>query len=134
MNAIEIIKDLVITESGIDIAERTRRREVIEIRGLFFHVAKTLKPMSTFNSMGKSVGVNHATVIHSMGMFDTYTKYNKELNRLKEIIINRYRLEHKFYAVNSIDDEIERLENRIILLREHRENLQKEKELFASVN
>jgi hypothetical protein len=69
-----------------------------------------------------------------MGMFDTYTKYNKELNRLKEVIINRYRLEHKFYAVTSIDAEIERLENRINLLREHKENLQKEKELFASVN
>jgi chaperonin cofactor prefoldin len=53
---------------------------------------------------------------------------------LKEVIINRYRLEHKFYAVTSIDDEIERLENRINLLREHKENLQKEKELFASVN
>jgi hypothetical protein len=134
MNGIEIIKDLVINESGIDIGERTRRREVIEMRGLFFHITKLVKPLSTFNSMGKSVGVDHATVIHSLNMFETYTKYNKELNRLKEIIINRYRLEHKFYLVTSIDDEIERLENRINLLREHKEKLEKDKQLFASVN
>jgi hypothetical protein len=123
MSDIDIIKDLVIKESGIDIGEKTRRREVIEMRGLFFHVTKTLKPLSTFNSMGKSVGVNHATVIHSMGMFDTYSKYNKELNRLKESILNRYIIEHKFYHLHTIDDEIVLLEKRLAELKEYRESL-----------
>jgi chromosomal replication initiation ATPase DnaA len=123
MSDIDIIKDLVIKESGIDISEKTRRREVVEVRGLFFHVTKTLKPLSTFNSMGKSVGVNHATVIHSMGMFDTYSKYNKELNRLKESILNRYIIEHKFYHLHTIDDEIVLLEKRLAELKEYRESL-----------
>ena len=123
MSDIDIIKDLVIKESGIDIGERTRRREVVEIRGLFFHVTKTLKPLSTFNSMGKSVGVDHTTVMHSMGMFDTYSKYNKVLNSLKETIINRYRIERKFYQKHTIDDEIDLLEKRLAELKEYRETL-----------
>ena len=123
MSDIDIIKDLVIKESGIDIGEKTRRREVIEMRGLFFHVAKSLKPRTSFNSMGKSVGVHHATVMHSLAMFDVYSKYNKEIIQLKESILNRYIIEHKFYQLNTIDDEIELLEKRLAELKEYRESL-----------
>ena len=127
MTDIDIIKDLLIKESGIDISEKSRRREVTEMRGLFFNVAKTLKPTSSLNSMGKSVGVHHTTVLHSLAMFDVYSKYNKDLNNLKEIITKRYICEHRFYAISSIDFEIERLENQLNLLREHKESLEKDK-------
>jgi hypothetical protein len=127
MSDIDIIKDLLIKESGIDITERTREREVIEMRGLFFNVVRTLKPTASLNSMGRCVGVHHATVMHSIAMFDVYSKYNKDLNKLKEIITKRYILEHRFYAISSIDFEIDRLEKQLNLLREHKENLEKEK-------
>jgi hypothetical protein len=127
MEAIDIIKDLVIKESGIDISKRTRQRSVIEMRSLFYNVAKTLKPMESYSAIGKSVGVNHATVLHSLGMFEVYTTYNKELNKLKTAIINRYRIEHKFYAVHSIDDEIERLEQQLNELKQLKESLENEK-------
>jgi hypothetical protein len=127
MTDVDIIKDLFIKESGIDIAEKTRRQEVTEMRGLFFNVVRTLKPRASLNSMGRCVGVHHATVIHSISMFDVYLKYNKHFNDLKEIITKRYILEHRFYGINSIDAEIERLENQINLLREHKENLEKDK-------
>jgi hypothetical protein len=134
MSDIEIIKDILINESGIDINIKTKKREVIEMRGLFYKVVKILKPNTTFGAIGGSVGFNHATVMHSLNMFDVYSTYNKELNRLKDVMINRYKLEHKFYAITSIDDEIKRLEDQINLLREHKENLEKEKELFGGVN
>jgi hypothetical protein len=134
MSDIEIIKDILINESGIDINIKTKKREVIEMRGLFYKVVKILKPNTTFGAIGSSVGFNHATVMHSLNMFDVYSTYNKELNRLKDVMINRYKLEHKFYAITSIDDEIKRLEDQINLLREHKENLEKEKELFGGVN
>jgi hypothetical protein len=127
MEAIDIIKDLVIKESGIDISKRTRQRSVIEMRSLFYNVAKTLKPMESYTAIGRSVGVNHATVLHSLGMFEVYTTYNKELNKLKTAIINRYRIEHKFYAVHSIDDEIERLEQQLNELKQLKESLENEK-------
>lgn len=127
MEAIDIIKDLVIKESGIDISKKSRQRSVIEMRSLFYNVAKTLKPMESYSAIGKSVGVNHATVLHSLGMFEVYTTYNKELNKLKTAIINRYRIEHKFYAVHSIDDEIERLEQQLNELKQLKESLENEK-------
>jgi hypothetical protein len=127
MTDIDIIKDLFIKESGIDIAKKTREREVIEMRGLFFNVVRTLRPRFSLSSMGRCVGVHHATVIHSIAMFDVYLKYNKHFNDLKEIIIKRYINEHRFYAISSIDAEIERLENQLNLLREHKESLEKDK-------
>jgi len=127
MEAIEIIKDLVIKESGVDITQKTRCRNVIEVRSLFYNVAKTLKPMESYSAIGRSVGVNHATVLHSLGMYEVYSTYNKALNNLKQSIINRYRIEHKYYAVHSIDDEIELLEKRIAELRELKNILENEK-------
>ena len=127
MGAIDIIKDLVVKESGIDISKRTRQRNVIEMRSLFYNVAKTLKPMESYSAIGRSVGMNHATVLHSLAMFEVYITYNKELNDLKNNIINRYRIEHKFYAVHSIDDEIERLEQQLNELKQLKESLENEK-------
>ena len=127
MEAIDIIKDLVIKESGVDITQKTRCRNVIEVRSLFYNVAKTLKPMESYTAIGRSVGVNHATVLHSLAMFEVYTTYNKELNKLKQSIINRYRIEHKYYAVHTIDDEIAILEQRLAELKELKETLILEK-------
>jgi hypothetical protein len=131
MNHIEIIKDLVINESGIDIGEKSRKRNIIELRSLFYTITKTLKPMASFNSIGICVGVNHATVMHSIEMFEVYSTYNKELNKLKDIIINRYRIEHKFYAIHSIDDEIKRLEEQLVELKGLKEILENQKKDLA---
>lgn len=134
MSDIDIIKDLLINESGIDVNEKTRKREVIEMRSLFFNLVKTLKPRISYSTIGRNVNVNHATVLHSLYMFDIYTKYNKELNDLKLKVAMRYHRERSFYSITTIGAEIERLEQRLIELREHKENLEKNKKIFVSVN
>jgi len=127
MNDIEIVKDLIIKESGIDITERKRYRNLIELRSLFFNVARKVSPISSYSAIGKSVGVDHATVLHSLKMFDVYLKYNKGLNELKDNVIKRFKIENKFYGVKTIDEEIQRLELRIAELNELKEILKKEK-------
>ncbi len=126
MNDIEIVKDLIIKESGIDITEKKRYRNLIELRSLFFNVAKEVSPIATYSAIGRSVGVDHATVLHSLKMFDVYSKYNKGLNELKYNVVKRFKLENKFYGVITIDEEIERLELRIAELNELKEILKKE--------
>ena len=126
MNDIEIVKDLIIKESGIDITERKRYRNLIELRSLFFNVAREVSPISTYSAIGRSVGVDHATVLHSLKMFDVYSKYNKRLNELKNNVVKRFKIENKFYGVITIDEEIERLELRIAELNELKEILKKE--------
>jgi hypothetical protein len=134
MSDIDIIKDLLINESGIDVNEKTRKREVIEMRSLFFNIVRTLKPKTSYNTIGRNVNVNHATVLHSLYMFDVYVKYNKELNDLKLRVIMRYDKERSFYSILTIGAEIERLEQRLLELKEHKNNLEKDKEIFCSVN
>lgn len=126
MNDIEIVKSLLINESGIDITKRTRHRNVIELRSLFYNIVKEVSPISTYSAIGKSVGVNHATVLHSLQMFDVYSKYNKQLNELKDNVVRRFKLENNFYGVKTIDEEIQRLELRIAELNELKEFLKKD--------
>lgn len=123
MNDIEIVKDLLIKESGIDITKRTRHRNVIELRSLFYNIVKEVSPISTYSAIGRSVGVNHATVLHSLQMFDVYSKYNKGLNKLKDNIVKRFKVENNFYSVKTIDEQIQRLELRIAELNDLKEFL-----------
>lgn len=123
MNDIEIVKDLLIKESGIDITKRTRHRNVIELRSLFYNIVKEVSPISTYSAIGRSVGVNHATVLHSLQMFDVYSKYNKGLNKLKDNVVKRFKVENNFYGVKTIDEEIQRLELRIAELNDLKEFL-----------
>jgi hypothetical protein len=67
-------------------------------------------------------------------MFDIHTKYNKDLNDLKLRVTMRYHKERSFYSITTIGAEIERLEQRLIELKEHKENLEKDKKIFGSVN
>lgn len=126
MNDIEIVKDLIIKESGIDITKKRRHRNVVELRSLFFNVARKVSPTSSYSAIGKSVGTHHATVLHSLKMFDVYLKYNKGLNELKDNVIKQFELENKFYGIKTIDEEIQRLELRIAELNELKEFLKKD--------
>ena len=123
MEVIDIIKDIVINETSVDITQQKRNRELVEVRSLYFHIVKHLSPMQTFESIGRSVNKNHATVIFGITQYETYAKYNKELDKLKAKIIKRFRLEHKFYQIHSIDDEIKVLEEQLAELKEFRETL-----------
>ena len=125
MSDIDIIKDLLIKESGIDINEKTRKREVIEIRSLFFNLVRTLRPKMSYSSIGRNINVHHATVLHSLYMFDVYTKYNKDLNDLKLKVTIRYNTERSFYSITTIENEIKRLESVLAELKEHKESLTK---------
>lgn len=126
MSDIEIIKDLLIKESGVDITERTRHRNVIELRSLFYNIVKEVSPISSYSAIGRSVGVNHATVLHSFKMFEIYSKYNKGLNRLRDNVVKRFKLENNFYGILTIDEEIQRLELKIAELNELKEFLKKD--------
>ncbi len=77
--------------SQIKIFENTRRREVVEIRSLFYTV---LKKFYRFNlreimEIGEEYGyyITHASVIHSLNSFDVYKTYNKNLEEWYHAII-----------------------------------------------
>lgn len=114
-------KDIIIkvsNEFGIDITKKTRRREYLYARAVYYKLAQDIFKRS-LTSIGKDIGLDHATVLHSinnvfptMQMFEPsiIKKYNKLYDRIrfeneqrrvipetsedaaKEIIDLRYRL------------------------------------------
>lgn len=98
---IEIIKDdwsvqneiaeKVIQLSGIDIFKVSRKREIVEMRSLFFYILKNKLNMGWseivryFEDSGRSI--NHATIIWSLKNYDIYKSTNKKIQELEEMIV-----------------------------------------------
>lgn len=73
-NIIETINHV----SGIDITQRTRQRNVVILRGLYYKIARE-NTGESLAAIGKLVCKNHATVLHSLKFVDqdlTDIKYN----------------------------------------------------------
>ena len=74
------IAEKVIQLSGINIFQRSRKREIVEMRSLLFYILKNklnmgLTEIATyFRESGTSI--NHATVIWSLKNYTNYLKNN----------------------------------------------------------
>jgi hypothetical protein len=84
------IAEKVIELSGINIFEKTRKREVVEIRSLFFFILKDKLNMSwtQIANYFKDSGtyINHATVIHSYNNYEMYKNSNNKMQEIEEMI------------------------------------------------
>jgi hypothetical protein len=78
-------------EFGIDITKRTRKREYLYARAVYFKLAQDIFRRS-LTSIGKDIGLDHATVLHSINnvfptiqMFEpgVVKTYNKLYDRIK---------------------------------------------------
>ena len=71
--------------AGFDILRKTRQRDVIEARSLMFHILVKYHGVRPYAISRKiKVGgapLNHATILHSLKSFDTYRRYNKNLDK-----------------------------------------------------
>jgi len=95
--------------TGIDIFKKTRQREYVEYRALYNYILYKIKGLSLmqivriYQDNGKPY--NHATVLHSLKMFDIYKTYNhKLLPVLDELCYELY---------GSLDNEIAYIKNSI---------------------
>lgn len=85
------IAEKVIELSGINIFERSRKREIVEMRSLFFYILKNkldmgLTEMSRYFEDSAS-SINHATIIWSLKNYDLYKSTNKRIQEIEEMII-----------------------------------------------
>lgn len=55
----------VSTEFGLDITKRSRKREYVYARAVYYKIARDMYN-KTLSEIGRSVGVDHATVLHSI--------------------------------------------------------------------
>lgn len=118
MKTTEIIKELILEETGIDIADKTRTRTKVEYRSLFFLIVKDLEPKLSLREIGEAVNKDHATVIHGIKQYEIFIKYNKDLENIKTRVLLKYAKNYSRYGMISIDEEINLLEKRIVELQE----------------
>jgi hypothetical protein len=118
MKTTEIIKELILEETGIDIADKTRTRTKVEYRSLFFLIVKDLEPRISLREIGEAVNKDHATVIHGIKQYEIFIKYNKDLENIKTRVLLKYAKNFSRYGMISIDEEINLLEKRIVELQE----------------
>lgn len=63
----------------VDVSKKTRRREFVYARSLYFKLIREHTSMS-FSEMGRNMKVDHATVIHSISnTFPTAFRYGKAI-------------------------------------------------------
>ena len=85
------IAEKIIQLSGINIFERSRKREIVEMRSLFFYILKNKLDMGLteisryFEDSASSI--NHATIIWSLKNYELYKSTNKRIQEIEEMII-----------------------------------------------
>jgi hypothetical protein len=114
MDITERLKEIILQETDTDINIRTRKKNTVEIRSLYCNILKELKPNRTLQSIGDTVDLNHASVIHSLKMYEVYSKDNTDLKKLKDIIMSHFIKvdERQIEELN----EVEQLQQRIYQL------------------
>ena len=74
----EKIKNLVESELGIDITSKSRKRELVYARAIYFKICKDRTSLS-LQEIGETLNLHHATVLHSIrNIFPAFEMYNPE--------------------------------------------------------
>ena len=77
MKDLNTIKDIVNQYFQIDISKKTRQQVYVDARGIYYSLSRELVPGATYEKLGKSVNLNHATVVNGMKQFNFLLEYNK---------------------------------------------------------
>ncbi len=129
----ETVRQHIFNELGIDVVINTRQRSLVEARCLYYVILFELTPRQSLIKIGKSVGRNHATVIHGMKQYESFCFYNKELDLVKNKILSLYKNFENINRLENIDDEIVRLEQMIQMLKEEKQHIEFNKTLTDEV-
>ena len=118
------VAEKIIQLSGINVFQRSRKREIVEMRSLLFYILKNklnmgLTEIATyFRESGTSI--NHATVIWSLKNYDIYKKTNKKLQEIEEMIVLKTSMNMKgVNRENYLEVKCKELEEEIKVLKDN---------------
>jgi hypothetical protein len=124
MEITERLKEIIKQETNTNIDIRTRKRETIELRALYCNVLKELKPNKTLQSIGDTLELNHATVIHALKNYKMYEEYNPELKKFKRTILSYFTIDNEEELKEL--SEIEKVKQQLYKLTFENDKLKKE--------
>ena len=90
---IDFVADSVCKLTRINIFKDTRKLEYVEARSLFYYILKndygtTYKFIQNYmTERGKPV--HHATILHSIESYELYSRYDENLLRSRDFILNK---------------------------------------------
>ena len=87
---LEVIRKAVETITNCDVVERTRQREYVQARSIFYRFARDNK--QTLQAIGQFLKRDHATVMHSLKKFEQDVEYDSvfraNYNAVKDVLGN----------------------------------------------
>ena len=83
-----LIQEIVEQHLKLDITTKTRKREYVEARGIYFYLTRQYTRMS-LSSIGKTMGRDHSTVLHFERLIPHWLMYNIQLKEDYNIINKR---------------------------------------------
>jgi|TARA_R110000823_G_scaffold296835_1_gene416841 hypothetical protein len=98
------IKKLTSLESGIDIGIKSRARQVVYARAIYYKLCREFT-MQSLSAIGREVGKDHATVLYGINLFDdVVSEFEMEClkvyDRIKLVIMNTDSDKEKYLSPN----------------------------------
>lgn len=91
---IDKIKEAVEQETGYDLTDQRRIREHVYTRAVYFTLCRN-NTLASFQSIGKTVNKNHATVLHGVRLYeDTLERFDKTYSELYKRLQNKILMKH----------------------------------------
>lgn len=94
MDCLQLIKEAVLQQYGVDVTERTRKRSVADAR---FAVMNALAERFNYSQVGKAFGMQHGSVIHA-------TKQHEYLNKTQTAYAAIYSLSREVMDKQGVVD------------------------------
>jgi len=119
------LKQLVKEVTGVDINQQSRKREIIEARAIYYKILKQIDKKKSLQSIGASVGKDHATVLHSLKNYDMFEQFNPTLKLFRKQVLQRLNYVKPEDILDlSKDEYIQSLQIDVMKLNEEIANLQ----------
>ena len=91
----------------IDIRTKNREIDFVKARALYYYVCRKIDKRWTFLAIGQEIGVDHATVLHGVKMYNqNYCFYYPELKNYAEFLINHFK-KNDIEETKKIEEELD---------------------------
>lgn len=129
------LKKAIKEVTGVDVNQVSRKREIIEARAIYYKILKQTDKKKSLQSIGATVGKDHATVLHSLKNYDMFEQFNPTLKEFRKEILSKLNLDSFKSSIDiNKDEEIYNLNLQIIKLQEQINEQQKPRNKYNIVN
>jgi len=123
MYTINQIKEDVSEFFNLDLSSKTRDAKHFRARSVFYKLCFNLYYNPTYQAVGEAVNRDHSTVIHSMRNWDNNLRYDSNMKKAYEVLLNKYKnygdmsFSKILKEINKKEEEVNRLNNEVDFLK-----------------